>query len=1317
MTSPSVFPRGRSLGFLFVDSNYHQYPRTAERGVRELVRRVRTEPQSRSIGASSTVTAKAETDRKRSQMTSEVTQTVKNLGAPSSTISNGPLLEQVEAFLSHAYQGEKTKGGCFTEGDSDKQQADQQQQALAYLQALLQIQLSLKKEQEMMANHAHTPPKEQKEGNSAADLSETPRTLLKEYHREFQAMNESCMSLKAERVALKKWHNKVMEEYQELDGSLQTVLNQVEEMQAKQQIDANANWVLVHFVVSAVRLLVEASTHRQNVDRLLAELSRLFDAHNVSLQSSNLASWCTRLRDMLALEGESAEPRRLQPAGAEAAAFASASPSVGQPQPAESSAKPQHGSSRQQETPESLRKGDSPSVKKAGDGKKEKNAQLSWGGPLAGERTAAPTSTRRRSDVPGRSSQTTCLELAPIPGRADSDGRLLRSFGHEPALLGSARRRSATALGDGALSLAAQFAVAARAPAPSEEHKPVVLPEVAGETPRDPLAPADCSPAFLAVETAAAPGTLESSESIEFGGSSCVSCGLFRHWVSPEKVERRDSALSPEPSAGGFKREESCEARGLREKAKSTAKAASWSPSLESQVQKRDATSQFERDLQTRLEMLLESPQVRPCATKSGIDDTGAGSDAGVLRENSFFSCDLPAPAEFSATASFATELLHRANSFSLSVSDVRRVLGEALGLGADGQPARDVASGVQTLQTSTSLRCLPPTPSPTRIGTTETILSLLLAHADTSENPKRTAAPGQGSDRSGDSSSLRREASCASATSGVSRHSEGTVGRQAASTCVDSVPSGFPGFPGWTKCCVVQRSSSSESGRTSFESGLFTPKPSRADDVKSSARENDLHAEGVDLVAVYRAILALEKREEEAKANERGSKAVNAQEGGISAEHVKQMVDSLWRQMSSPLAAVKETPKETPKERTQETVKETPKETPKERTQETVKETPKETPKERTQEAVKATAKETPKERAQEAVKAIAKGSRKGSLKESMKKGGREETHVTSNTAPCLAFESFESPVATLGVREESEETTNASGTPSVSSSRKKTSKAPQFLVHPSFVSAASLGSRVDPKRPLNFYVLPGSEKRVGQACQAPSAAFPQMVSLRERGSVLERHSAVAGPVLTTVPCGSVAPVALPSSNGSFSLGPAPSYVLPPGVAPPVFAYPLGNVPASLLNAYYSAPSSSGSVVYNLVPLGVGAAKPEKLCMQRSTSSEVSSDTSYFVSRPRQEATRASGSSVPACDEKHPVGGETAETDSGSTAEILETKCSAEHFFALPPHLQKKEAEPGLAPLPGDSDDLPSTLTDSARTREATWCCRGRVCGERRRN
>ncbi|EPT29081.1 hypothetical protein TGME49_229640 [Toxoplasma gondii ME49] len=1272
MTSPSVFPGGRSLGFLFVDSNHQQYPRTAERGVRELVPRVRTEPRSRSIGASSTVAAKAETDRKRSQTASEVSQTVKNVDAPSSTISNGRLLEQVEAFLSQACPGEKTKGGGFTEGDSAKKQADQQQQALAYLQALLQIQLALKEEQEMMSNHASPPPKQQKEGKSAADPSETPRTLLKEYHREFQAMNESCKSLKEERVALKKWHNKVMEEYQELDGSLQTILNQVEEMQAKQQIDANANWVLVHFVVSAVRLLVEASTHRQNVDKLLAELSRLFDAHSVSLQNSSLASWCARLRDMLALEGEGAETRRLQLAGAEAAASASAAPRLGQAHPAESNAKPQHAASRQQETPGSLRKGDSPSVKKAEDGKKEKNAQLSWGGPLAAERPAAQTSSRRRSDMPGRSSQTTRLELAPIPGRADSDGRLSRSFDHEPALLGSARRRSATALGDGAFSLAAQFAVAARAPAPSEEHKPVVLPDVAGETPRDPLAPEDCSPAFLAVETAAAPGTLESSESIEFGGPSCASCGLFRHWASPEKVDRKDSAFGPEGSAGGFKRVESREARSLREKAKSTAKTASWSPSLESQVQKRDATSQFERDLQTRLEMLLETPQVRPCATKSGIDDTGAGADAGVLRENSFASCDLPASAELSATASFATELLHRANSFSLSVSDVRRVLGEALGLGADGRPAKGVASGVQTLQSWTSLRCLPPTPSPTRIGTTETTLSLLLAHADSSENLKCTTAPRQGSDRSGDSSSVRGEASCASATSGVSRHSEGSAGRQAASTCVDVVPSGIPGFPGWTKCCVAERSFSSESGRTSFESGLFTPKPSRVDDAKSSARENDLHAEGVDLVAVYKAILALERQEEEAKANERGNKATSAQEGGISAEQVKQMVDSLWRQMSSPLAAVKETPKETAKERTQEAVKETPKETPKERTQ--------------------------------EAVKAPAKGSRKGSLKESVKKEERGEAHAASNPAPCLAFESFESPVATLGGQEESEETTNASGTPSVSSSRKKISKAPQFFVHPSFVSAASLGSRVDSKKPRSFYVVPGSEKRLGPAFQAPSAVFPHMVPVRESGSVLQRHSAVEGPVLTTVPCGSVAPVALPSSNGSFAVRPAPSYVLPPGVAPPVFAYPLGNVPASLLNAYYSAPSSV-PVVFNLMPLGACAAKSEKLCMQRSTSSEVSSDTAYFVSRAKEEATR---------DEKQPAG-ETAETDRASSAELLATKQSVDHFFALPPHLQKKEAEPALAPLPGDADDLPSTFTDSSRTREATWCCRGRVCGERR--
>ncbi|KFH03068.1 hypothetical protein TGVAND_229640B, partial [Toxoplasma gondii VAND] len=337
-------------------------------------------------------------------------------------------------------------------------------------------------------------------------------------------------------------------------------------------------------------------------------------------------------------------------------------------------------------------------------------------------------------------------------------------------------------------------------------------------------------------------------------------------------------------------------------------------------------------------------------------------------------------------------------------------------------------------------------------------------------------------------------------------------------------------------------------------------------------------------------------------------------------------------------------------------------------------------------------------------AVKAPAKGSRKGSRKESVKKEERGEAHAASHPAPCLAFESFESPVATLGGQEESEETTNASGTPSVSSSRKKISKAPQFFVHPSFVSAASLGSRVDSKKPRSFYVVPGSEKRLGPAFQAPSAVFPHMVPVRESGSVLQRHSAVEGPVLTTVPCGSVAPVALPSSNGSFAVRPAPSYVLPPGVAPPVFAYPLGNVPASLLNAYYSAPSS-GPVVFNLMPLGACAAKSEKLCMQRSTSSEVSSDTAYFVSRAKEEATR---------DEKQPAG-ETAETDRASSAELLATKQSVDHFFALPPHLQKKEAEPALAPLPGDADDLPSTFTDSSRTREATWCCRGRVCGERR--
>ncbi|CBZ53260.1 conserved hypothetical protein [Neospora caninum Liverpool] len=1198
---------------------------------------------------------------------SEVSEVVEKLGSVISASSENPLLKEVKDLLLRVSLGEKQKGAVrevdgtscpAPDADASMADAAQKQRVLAYLQALLQIQLQLQRDQEeARQNHSTSAIQVQtKEDrvNSAADPSESPRTLLRRYKEDFKAMNESCQALKEERSTLKKWRDKVMEEYQELDGSLQFVLSEIEAIKAKHQADANINSILVHFIVTAVRLLVDASMHKRNVDNLLADLSRLFDAPNLSVRNPRLVVWCNRLREL---------------AGAQTADGQKPWPEErGETQPpatvvalhlfdADKSRDP--GEAETEEKAEASPKEDSPSSETAVQpwAPSTTDSAGSRGVPVLGQRAGTALSHRRRSDMPGRASQTTRLQLAPIPDRADSDGRLICNSGHGPALLGSARRRSATALGDGAFSLAAQFAVAARAPAPGVEHTPVLLPDVTGEEAKrdSPLAPADCSPAFLAAETAAAPGGLEVAENAsakESGGRTCACCGPSKRQASVEmvrgnaaqKCDAREKCLKKTGSRG-----KACPKQQKSVSGETWAGLAASGPAVRQRdstasegVMKVDRATQFDSDLQTRLEMLLESPQVRPSETKSGIEGfRGASGEGEVFRGPSSASCDLPTPFELSATASFAKELLQRANSFSLSISDVRKVLEEALGLGPDGLPGKD-APRLQPLQSRSSLYCLPPTPSPTRVGTCESTLSLLVARAGTGEKPASGAPEGRPTRAGDEASEAGRRLQEAS---GASIGDKDAAARVPAAPRVDRwVPCSSAGAPAWTEGFSVERSFEAKSASVSFEGGLLTPKPSRVEDAKSRGThkaDQDPQQDVVDLVAVYRAMLALEKSEA-AKADANRSKdEAGTQEGGIQSDQLRQVIEVLWRQLSSPVAAVAE-----PK----------------------------------------------PEEKEDE---------------------GAESDASSSRAAPTLALES---PVALVPVGEDEtqpdRETARKSVDSVASALSEAASKTPQPLSMPAFVAAGSVGRPESAKGKFKLYTLPSLERRAIEARQAPSA-FPQIVYA---SSIERRHSLLPGPVLTTVPCEPISsPYSLPSPAGSPAAA-APAYVLPQAVPSQVLAYPLANVPVSLLQAYYSAPPA-GAVIYSPLPAGVPVAAGNP----RTQRSAAPTEASAVASAPGREPERNACFALPVC-----FGGEkreTEETEEVPAGEALalgseaETKRSAEknHIPELHPHLHEhKEAERALPPLLGDSGEAPPTLRDSARVTEGGWCCQPRACGAR---
>ncbi|PFH33113.1 hypothetical protein BESB_083120 [Besnoitia besnoiti] len=856
-------------------------------------------------------------------------------------------------------------GGSSPAGDPQKDRL------ICEMQALLQAQREGSHEATATGAGAFEKPKDGEKGEDSSypQTPQSPGSLLRMYRENLKVMDIDFKSLKEERSLLKKQHAELFSEHKKLDVSLQLILKEIEELKERERVEVNTNVVLMQFIVTVVRLLLDALVEKKSVDAVLLTLRQELETLKVSSHPESLLSECYRsLRNIIehtprnagtSDASAGAEKRREERCSRSACGVllrvmeTHTESSIVQRRAIETVEHSRVGEKAQgeAETAAGAKAAElDASAEELERSLREQRAKAKQAAmtallttPAVGEAGSTIKNGRRQSEMPRHTAR---LELAPPPHRADSDGSLVV---HGPALERSARRLSATAVGDGAFSLAAQFAVAARAPAPREEHTPVLLPEATSQLrgpvrENCPLAPVDCSPAFLAAETAAAPGVLpDGGEGVE--ASTLSKATLKRDAREAETVQKPQPARGEGPWSGEPWVVPVVE--GQRVSSADQQASASFEGLLS---HNREALSSTQKDIRECIEVLRQSPQVRPLETKSAAGKLGnAGEHHTPVRGGSAASCGLPETSE--TTTTFVTELLRRANSVSVSLAEVRRALGEVIGFEPEGAGARGSADGQGTTR---SFYSIPPTPLPTHNGSFENTLSFILARAATrTDVPRDGFGTGGSSDGESDANEKTSKRPVNEDRGLASIYSRRSLGdsvdglgqcRTPVVSRVDQFPSGPCGLPwcsSWSGYVAAPEGSvGTRRSSASFDGSLLTPQPSRvsarggadeapvirdgSDSVRSSqsaaGEEPARGREAIDLVAAYKAMLALEqiqRKEHEVKTAQVQvtttveKKVASQRSGGVERAELRQVAAPLpssaagsLRGLSSPVAA-----------------------------------------------------------------------------------------------------------------------------------------------------------------------------------------------------------------------------------------------------------------------------------------------------------------------------------------------------------------------------------------------------------------------------
>ncbi|PHJ23177.1 hypothetical protein CSUI_002975 [Cystoisospora suis] len=448
-------------------------------------------------------------------------------GAP----ANDAVAEQLKALLFQALIQQQQQPGTATGTSLNEQQ---RQQTVAALTALLQMYgprntdgPGAGQEAKSVSGKPNEPQQEKEASNAAIRAkgkSETASALLKEYRENFRQMEEAYQALQVERSSLKKRHDELLNEHEKLNISLQKVLNEIAELKAKEQAEADANVMVVQFIVNALRLFLDAALSKQKVEDVLPSLRHELEKLRLPAHDPRLLNCYNRLRQLAGQE----PVMKFGSRGSDTAGGPVSQKSRGNIAEGSSDSKNDgtvpvsNGTfpARISLSIEAIRRDDPGGI----DGEKANAVQQ---GMTLGAAGVSGGRARRQSELPGSTAADKRLEEdSQLQRRAGSDGLLdVPGTGHEfqgvPALGDNARRHSATAVGDGSISLAAQFAIAAMAPAPREEHTPVLLPEktILQKASENEEAASGVSTTFLAAQTAAAPdgsGMLQGGVSTSF---------------------------------------------------------------------------------------------------------------------------------------------------------------------------------------------------------------------------------------------------------------------------------------------------------------------------------------------------------------------------------------------------------------------------------------------------------------------------------------------------------------------------------------------------------------------------------------------------------------------------------------------------------------------------------------------------------------------------------------------------------------------------------------------------------------------------------